>query len=271
MSITGTGATVITVTGGITGSGAANQVTLWDSASTITGDAGFTWSGTGATFDAVLGRNLTIGGLTTGRATLTGTAGLQKTDAGLAYSGSGATFDLTIGRNLTITGLTAGDVTLTSTAGLQVTDSGFTWTGTGATMAVAIGAKLTVPEVDFDSHRSDYVQGNNLYTYADAGRIVLWSDGGLGIDFDVNGAVWSIDNDGNFYPSAGTLDFGSIGFPISTTYTTNIKASSATLTAVHGLSLTQYANNAAALIGGLVAGDLYTETGTDPLRVAVVF
>lgn len=32
-----------------------------------------------------------------------------------------------------------------------------------------------------------------------------------------------------------------------------------------------YANNAAALAGGLVAGDHYVVTGTDPLQVAVVF
>jgi hypothetical protein len=32
-----------------------------------------------------------------------------------------------------------------------------------------------------------------------------------------------------------------------------------------------YANNAAALLGGLVAGDLYAVTGTDPRQVAVVF
>ena len=35
--------------------------------------------------------------------------------------------------------------------------------------------------------------------------------------------------------------------------------------------LTSYANNAAAAGAGLAAGDLYTETGTDPLRVCVVY
>jgi hypothetical protein len=34
--------------------------------------------------------------------------------------------------------------------------------------------------------------------------------------------------------------------------------------------LPSYANNAAALLGGLLSGDLYCETGTDPLRVAKV-
>jgi hypothetical protein len=40
-------------------------------------------------------------------------------------------------------------------------------------------------------------------------------------------------------------------------------------TIVNVASLVSYANDAAAGIGGLVAGDLYTETGTDPLRLAV--
>jgi hypothetical protein len=35
--------------------------------------------------------------------------------------------------------------------------------------------------------------------------------------------------------------------------------------------LPAYANNAAALVGGLVAGNLYVETGTNPLRIAIVF
>jgi len=35
-------------------------------------------------------------------------------------------------------------------------------------------------------------------------------------------------------------------------------------------TLSNYANNAAALIGGLLTGDLYCETGTDPLRVCKV-
>jgi hypothetical protein len=39
--------------------------------------------------------------------------------------------------------------------------------------------------------------------------------------------------------------------------------------AVTGLA--SYANNAAAAGAGLAAGDLYTETGTDPLRVCVVY
>jgi len=37
----------------------------------------------------------------------------------------------------------------------------------------------------------------------------------------------------------------------------------------HIASLPTYANDAAAGAAGLVAGDLYTETGTDPLRLAV--
>jgi hypothetical protein len=37
------------------------------------------------------------------------------------------------------------------------------------------------------------------------------------------------------------------------------------------VGLTPYANNAAALAGGLTVGDCYTETGTNPLRVAVVY
>ena len=36
------------------------------------------------------------------------------------------------------------------------------------------------------------------------------------------------------------------------------------------VGLTDYANNAAALVGGLTAGDFFTETGTDPKRVCVV-
>jgi hypothetical protein len=36
------------------------------------------------------------------------------------------------------------------------------------------------------------------------------------------------------------------------------------------ISIPPYANNAAALLGGLAVGDLYTETGTDPRRVCVV-
>lgn len=46
---------------------------------------------------------------------------------------------------------------------------------------------------------------------------------------------------------------------------------SSTGVATFKYSLTSYANNAAALAGGLAAGDLYTETGTDPLRVCVVY
>lgn len=127
----------------VSGNGANGQVTLWNGPSSITGDAGLTWSGTGATFDLTVGRNLTITGLTASRVTLTGTAGLQKTDAGLVYSGTGATFDLTVGRNLTVTGLTAARPTLTTTAGLQTTDSGFTWSGTGATFDLTVGRTMT--------------------------------------------------------------------------------------------------------------------------------
>ena len=36
-------------------------------------------------------------------------------------------------------------------------------------------------------------------------------------------------------------------------------------------ALPSYANNAAALLGGLVAGDFYCETGTNPLRIAKVY
>ena len=44
-----------------------------------------------------------------------------------------------------------------------------------------------------------------------------------------------------------------------------------TLVKGHAVGLTSYLNNAAAVIGGLGAGDLYTITGSDPLQVAVVF
>lgn len=37
------------------------------------------------------------------------------------------------------------------------------------------------------------------------------------------------------------------------------------------VGLTDYANNAAAITGGLAAGDFYTETGTNPKRVCVVY
>lgn len=98
---TGAGANI---TGGasFTGGGANGQVTLWNGPTALTGDAGFTYSGTGATFDVAIGRNLTVGGLTSGRVTLTGTAGLQKTDAGFTFSGTGNTFAADIKKSLTV-------------------------------------------------------------------------------------------------------------------------------------------------------------------------
>jgi len=38
-----------------------------------------------------------------------------------------------------------------------------------------------------------------------------------------------------------------------------------------GVTLSNYANNAAALLGGLAAGDLYTITGSNPLQLAIVY
>ena len=37
------------------------------------------------------------------------------------------------------------------------------------------------------------------------------------------------------------------------------------------INIPSYANNAAALLGGLKVGDLYAETGTNPKRVCVVY
>lgn len=57
-----------TITAGISGSGAANRIALWNGASSQTSDSGFTFSGTGATFDLTVGRNINattfIGALT---------------------------------------------------------------------------------------------------------------------------------------------------------------------------------------------------------------
>lgn len=47
------------------GGGAANQVTLWSGPTTLTGDAGFVWTGTGPTFDVTVGRSVQLGTVST--------------------------------------------------------------------------------------------------------------------------------------------------------------------------------------------------------------
>lgn len=55
--------------GGVTG-GTANRPALWSSSNTLTSDSGFSFAGTGSTFDLTVGRTMTAGGFT-----VSGTAG----------------------------------------------------------------------------------------------------------------------------------------------------------------------------------------------------
>jgi excisionase family DNA binding protein len=122
--------------GVVSGSGAANQVTFWNSSSTISGSSSFTWNNstttlnvggtlTGATIAA--GSN-TITGLT--NANLSGSAGI--TNANLANS------SLTINSAGILTG--GGSVSLGSALTLTATeaDTLATVTGRGATSATAL-------------------------------------------------------------------------------------------------------------------------------------
>ena len=107
----------IATTGVPDGSGAANQVTYWSDADTLTGAAGFTFAG-GATGKVAIGGELEVGGVLTD-GTFTGSAGtytgyvsITSTDFVGALTGNASTAtQLAVSGAITMTG----DVTLTGT------------------------------------------------------------------------------------------------------------------------------------------------------------
>lgn len=208
-----------TPAGTITGSGANNQVTLWNGATGVIGDAGFGWTGSGGTFDATLGRSVQLGAVSTTTGLLklanAGSAFLTTIQAGAAAAARTYTWPTNFGAAGSILTDAAGNGTLswgadgvfgTGVNG-QVTlwtgthsiagDVGLTFSGTGATFLLETQGSITLPAtVDATTgiifkgansfiHNFDMGVGNNTFVGVLAGNFTGFASGynsGFGVN-----------------------------------------------------------------------------------------
>jgi hypothetical protein len=121
-----------------------------------------------------------------------------------------------------------------------------------ATTANGAETSFKITSKNSDSTDNNWVIGSNIT--ADS-RLQVSSNATV---------VFGINNDGSLLPGSGTPDIGSASFKYGTVYATNLNASNINLG-----SIPVYANNAAAISGGLSAGDVY-RTGADPDPLCIV-
>jgi len=164
--------------------------------------------------------------------------------------------------DVTITGVVtgsgaSGQVALWSGASAITGDAGCTWTGTGNSFVMNVGGGLQINTGGFGAGGwASFWGASNGGVTMGSGNLIGWDSATSHAGYNRTGIDLAISR-----VSAGTLlvEDGSGN-------ARDIKVRTATIT-----TLPAYANNAAASGGGLVAGDLYAVTGSDPRQVAVVF
>lgn len=279
MSLTSAGVVDVTVSGAggtVTGSGISGQVALWTGVSVIAGDAGFTWTGTGATLDATVGRYLTAANIIEFPARLNSFTGLgtgNRAGIGTASNstgaGHGALAALTDGSDNTGVGesalaavTTGGNNTAVGSSSLRaITTSSYAtalgtlagrWSASPTTGSVFVGYNAGPPNLSSYTSTDVILIGRGAEQTTDA------LANAIGI-----GATVSLNGDNRVVLGNGSVTDVYLG---SETPSATLRAKTANFS-----TLPAYADNTAALGGGLVAGDLYVVTASDPRQIAVVF
>lgn len=217
---------------GVTGSGVSGQMTLWSGPTTVTGDTGATYTGTGNTFDAKLGRSLQFGTVSSTTGTLklanAGSAFLTTIQAGAAAAARTYTWPTNFGAAGTVLtdaagngtlswvaggGVSgsgaAGQVTLWSGASAVTGDAGLAYAGTGATFDLTVGGHVfagngagLTPSIAFAAH-----PGSGLFWQSASFPLALAVEG--------VGAVMSLDNAGGATFIGGSVGVNGNVYPLS--------------------------------------------------------
>ncbi len=265
MSISGQGSTSITITGApVTGTGAAGQLTLWDSSTTITGKTTFLWDLTNGIdapnmFDnvgrldsftgALAGRSLTTGSNNTGG----GHSALGSLTTGSDNTGYGESALSSVTTTNSNTGVGSSalkDIRTTCSANTALGALAGRWSGTGTTNGTYIGYNAGVTSASGFAGSGITMVGANSEQTVDALS-----------DASTLGAGVTLSGSHRIVLGSGTV-------------TDVFCGSESALAVVRGKTANMntipvFADNATAITGGLVAGDLY-RTGSDPDPVCVV-